>query len=440
MCFILGKDNKGLNVIVRTLFICLFLFSIKVSALNFNNYCAYNKAEQDCSSELLQAIIDASASGDTIELIAGSEYRIDRLDTSGFFLQHLSIVGGAQNKPVIHTDGIQLFDINNLSITNVKFVGINNEDNPDADNKQSKRLVIIGSNDRLNKATNISIEQVDFENAAEDLLVLWNVQHVEVKQSTFRRTGLAMRIAPIIGDPNDIRPRGSGLLFHNVIDANVSNNEFYEIKKVAIFIDGEDMLDENIAIFNNHIDMLNFEKPTKRYGLKGGAGIYFGNANNTLNAQIYNNRIMNYKMNGMRINGTNFSVSNNAFNYSGECDEMDNSIAKPLVGMAIKAHFLVDAKITGNCIQNTHSGFVFESWQVIENVNVNQNTIYGAKVNFWIKDREDGISSNINTDANKIKEHKIESTSSGGSTGTLTIFLLIFAIRLRNKLLICGRY
>lgn len=419
---------------MRIYIMCLFIFSFNVYCLDFNQYCQYQAAEQDCSSELKQAIIDASNTGENIFIPAGAKYLIDKLDTSGLHLNQISIIGNNQNKPIIHTDGIQLFDINNLSISNIKIMGIHNEDDDSSDIKQNKRLLIIGANDRLNKAENITVERVDFENAAEDLLVLWNTKNVTITNNTFRRTGLAMRIAPIIGAPDDKRPRGSGLLFHNVIDASVSFNEFYEIKKVGIFIDGDDILDENIAIFNNHIDMLSTEKPTKRYGLKGGAGIYFGNANNTTNAQVYNNRILNYKMNGMRINGTNFTITNNAFNYSGQCDEMDNNITKPLVGMAIKAHFLINAEIKDNCIQNTHSGFVLESWDNIENVNINHNTVYGAKINFWIDDQAGAISSNINTEDNMIADEQGDMADSGGANGILlSLLMALHLMRLQRK-------
>lgn len=404
----------------------LLLLSFNALSVNFNQYCQYQMAEEDCSAEFMQALNDAMNVNEPLMLSGGAQYRIERINTSHLSLNKLSIIGDVNNKPIIYTNGLYLFDINNLSINNIKIMGINNED-IEGQELQGNSLLLIGSTDRLNKVTNITVDNVDFENAAEDLFVLRNTSNVTISHNTFRRSGLAMRIAPIIGDPNDLRPRGSGLLFHNVINATINANELYEIKKVAIFIDSEDLLDKDLELFDNYIDMLNFEKPTQRYGLKGGAGIYIANSNNTHNVNIYNNRILNYTMNGMRINGTNIKVTNNAFNHRGKCNEIDTTISKPLVGMAIKAHFLIDAEITNNCIQNTHSGIVLESWDNIENVNIQQNTIYGANINFWVDDQEGGISSNITIENNIIGNEEGETDSSGGTLGYST-FILLFLL------------
>lgn len=268
------------------------------------------------------------------------------------------------------------------------------------------------------------MDNVEFENAAEDLLVLWNTQNVTITNSKFSRSGLAMRTVSSVGDPNDLRPRGSGLLFHNVTDLNVSFNEFYQIKKVGVFLDGEDVLDENIKIHDNYIDLLSDEKPTQRYGLKGGAGIYLANSINTKDVEIYNNRIINYTMNGMRINGSNIKVFNNSFNFSGKCGETDNSVSQPLVGMAIKAHYLINAEITNNCIQNTHAGIVLESWDNIMNIIVKNNHIFGAKVDFWVDDQEGGTSSNIDISDNVVGNGDGESESSGGASSLLILLCL----------------
>jgi hypothetical protein len=64
-------------------------------------------------------------------------------------------------------------DINDLSISNIKIMGIHNEDKCN-DVRQGNSPLLIGAKDRLKKASNISVVQVDFENAAEDLLVFWN--------------------------------------------------------------------------------------------------------------------------------------------------------------------------------------------------------------------------------------------------------------------------
>jgi len=409
----------------------LFFLSFDIYSLNFNQYCQFTKAQQDCSVEFTNALLDAANTNEDLHFLSGEEYRVGRIDTAGLALTGISITGDANNKAVIHTDGLHLFDINDLSITNIKIMGIHNEDNDD-DVRQGNSLLLIGAKDRLNKASNITVNQVDFENSAEDLLVFWNTKNVTVTNNTFRRSGVAMRIAPIL-IPGDLRPRGSGLLFHNITDAAVSFNKFYEIKKVGIFLDAEDILDENILIHDNYLDLLSFEKPTQRYGLKGGVGIYIANTINSNNIQIYNNRILNYTMNGMRINGTNITVKDNFFNFSGQCTEMDKSIAKPLVGMAIKAHYLIDSEIINNCIQNTHAGVVLESWDNIENIKVNKNSIYGANVNFWIDDQEGGKSSNIVIDGNILGDSNGDVESSGGTFPPYLFLIFIIIYRLRNK-------
>jgi len=417
---------------MRILLTCLLLLllSFKVYSINFNQYCQYKAAQQDCSAEFMTALLDAVNTKEDLNFLSGEKYQITRVDTQGLDLEGVSIIGDKDNKAVIHTDGLHLFDINSLLIENVKIMGIHNEDNDD-DVKQGNSLLLIGSRNRLIKINNITVRDVDFENAAEDLLVFWNTQNVTVTNNTFRRSGLAMRIVPSVGDPNDLRPRGSGLLFHNIIDATLSFNEFYEIKKVGIFLDGEDILDENIAIHDNFLDMESFEKPTQRYGFKGGAGIYIANSINSQNIQIYNNRILNYTMNGMRINGINIKVFNNLFNFRGQCYEMDSSIAEPLVGMAIKAHYLIDSEIINNCIQNTHAGIVLESWDNIDNIKINNNTIYGAKVDFWIDDQEGGTSSNIFIEDNTLGDSSGERESSGG-TFSILLLLLLFRLQFIN--------
>lgn len=414
---------------LHTVLAFLLVISFNTYSVNFNQYCQYQAAEQDCSAEFMDALLDAVNTQESIIFSAGEEYRIDRIDTSGLVLDGISLIGEGDSKPVIHTDGLYLFDTGNLLIKNIKITGIHNEAE---DTEQGNSLLLLGTRNRLAKIKNITVDNVTFENAAEDLLVLWNTQNVTISNSIFKRSGLAMRVVPSAG--NDLRPRGSGLLFHNVIDLDVGFNEFYQIKKVGIFLDAEDILDENIKIHDNYIDMLSDEKPTQRYGLKGGAGIYLANENNTKHAEIYNNRILNYTMNGMRINGDDIKVFNNAFNYTGQCKEMDTSIAKPLVGMAIKGHLLTNAEITNNCIRNTHSGIVLESWGNIENVTIKHNSIYGAKVNFWVDDQEGGVSSNIVIENNILADNNGKSDSSGGSVSVLSLILLLGIKRYRSNI------
>jgi len=378
----------------------LLLFSLNVFALDFNQVCKYNQGQQDCSNEFIEALTILNESNEALIFEEDEIYRLENIDTASLDFSNIKLLGVSTNKgkkPTILTNKLYLFDINNLLINNLRIMGINNNE---GETEQSNTLVLIGSKNKDYKAENLTVSNSEFVNSAEDLLVFWNSQNVTVNNNEFRRSGLAMRIAPIIGDPNDLRPRGSGLLFHNIIDASINFNEFYEMKKFAIFFDGSDLLDKNINIFNNHIDMLNFEKPTKRYGLKGGAGIYIGNSTNSHNIRIQGNRILNYTMNGMRINGSEIIVKNNFFNFRNNCNEHDESITGPLVGMAVKAHFLIDSEITGNCVRNTSAGIVLETWKNIKNINIENNTITDAKASIYITHKYSGVYSNLKINRN----------------------------------------
>jgi len=408
---------------MRILLILLSFYSFDIYAVDFNQYCQFNKGGEDCSEEFILALTDASITKESITLKSNETFVLNEINTAGIHLSDINIIGlsDSTKKPIIKTNKLYLFDINDLLIDNIKIMGINNDE---GETEQSNTLVLIGAKDKYNKANNITITNSEFENSAEDLLVFWNTQKVIVKNNIFKRSGLAMRIAETIGDPNDLRPRGSGLLFHNIINASIESNEFYEMKKFAVFLDGSDILDDDIRIFDNHIDMLNFEKPTKRYGLKGGAGIYIGNSTNSQNIHILNNRILNYTMNGMRINGDNIIVKNNSFNFNSACTTADQTISSPLVGMAIKAHFLTNSKIENNCVQNTAAGIVLESWENIENINISQNSIYGAITPFYFVNKYGGQHSNITKENNTISD-AVPEKEKNTSSGSLYILLLI---------------
>ena len=94
------------------LWITLTSFSHKLYALNFDEYCSFSSAEQDCSTELLNALLDAANTKEAITFSEGSSYRIDQINTQGLFLSGISLVGEGRDKPIIHTDGIYLFDTN----------------------------------------------------------------------------------------------------------------------------------------------------------------------------------------------------------------------------------------------------------------------------------------------------------------------------------------
>jgi len=396
--------------------IILALFFTKVQALTFDDYCIYNSAQQDCSREFNQALLDAANLQEPIIFTSGSKYRIDRINTQGLHLDGVSLTSSLKpdNKPIILTDGISLLDINNLSLSHIKIIGIHNED---IDVIQDNFLLLIGTRAQNERSIDITIDSIDFENAAEDLLVLWQTEQVTIKNSTFKRSGLAMRT---VGEPSDLRPRGSGLLFHNVTDANIIDNQFYEIKKVAMYFENEGAFNQDVEIINNHINMLNVEKPTKRYGLKGGSGIYLSNGQGADNIKISNNTILNYAQGGMRVNGSNIKILNNKFNVKGICSQQDDSISGPLVGIAIKAHHLVDTEISSNCIQNTHTGISLESWGTIKNININHNNIHGANLDFWTSHLDGAVISDVNYQEIQLED---PNKSSGG-----TLYMLLWGL------------
>jgi len=187
---------------MKFIIILAFVFT-NVQALTFDDYCIYNSAEQDCSAEFKRALLDASNTQQTLILSPEAIYRIDRLNTQGLHLENVTITSDADNnnKPIILTDGLSLLDVNHLSISNIKIMGIHNED---SDIIQDNFLLLIGTRGQHSRSKNITIDSVDFENAAEDLLVLWHTAHVIIKGNSFKRSGLAMRTA---GEPSDLRPR-----------------------------------------------------------------------------------------------------------------------------------------------------------------------------------------------------------------------------------------
>jgi len=373
-------------------------------SLKFEEYCQFTDAVQDCSTEFYQALSDASVQDKSIIFEGGHQYYIESVNTSAMGLSNIRLLGITKDgvKPIIHTNKLRLAEISDIYINNLAIYG---KDNEEGDEQQGTTVTFLGSKYNSTKVSNITVTNSLFENSAEDLLIIWNSDKIRISNNVFRRSGSAMRISAIL-TPGDYRPRGSGVLFHNVSDLTVSENEFYEMKRTGIFLDATDILNDDIQILNNFIDMISYEKPTHRYGLKGGAGIYVGNSPNFSNITIQGNRILNFKMNAIRLNGSNITVKDNAINYLGTCHEMDTSIVDPNVGIGIKAHYLTNADISGNCFQNTSTAISLESWSHINSVKIDQNTVYDTTNAIFVTYAYDGTYSDVTVSKNEIYRTK----------------------------------
>jgi hypothetical protein len=367
--------------------------------VEFNKYCSSVQAESDCSAEFLVALEDVANSGESLVFQGGEQFNISYVNTTNLDLSGIKIIGISKNniKPIIQTDGLVLRDISGLSLSGLQINGIHNEE---GDEQQGGSLIFLGGSSTQNIVDNITFNNMLMVNAAEDLLAIWNAKNVSVTNSEFKRAGLAMRIAPIL-IPGDFRPTGSGVLLHHVEAVDVSVNHFYELKKFGVYLSSKDIISKNIDIFNNYINMQNYEKPTYRYGLKGGAGIYLDQSAKFSHVRIQGNSLHNIR-NSIRINGSDIIVKDNNFNILGTCGEEVEGFELPLGGIAIKGHYLSNAIIEGNCVQNTEVGVALESWDNIEKVNIVKNKIYKAVSSIVVEYNYDGAYSNVNVTQNEL--------------------------------------
>ena len=324
-------------------------------------------------------------------------FLLSEIDTSKLDLSNISIIGEGvgEKRSKIITDKFQLLNISRLTLMNLSIQGLHNEIGDDI---QGGNIVLIGSKAQSKPVTDIFISNIAIENSSQDLMAISHANDVTIVNSLFRRSGLGMVIEPLPPGSTDYRPRGSGLLFSNVNDIRISNNRFLEIKKVGIFFSSASIISNDIIVHDNYFDLLNFEKPTHRYGLKGGVGMYFEQSANFQNVNISNNTILNFSLNGLRMNGKNFTVRNNRINTT-ECGQaLDTEIG----GVAFKAHFLEKAVISDNCVQNTEAGVLMESWGEINNVLITKNKVYNPVSGVIIEYKGAGVYSEVVVDGNEI--------------------------------------
>ncbi|WP_147302644.1 right-handed parallel beta-helix repeat-containing protein [Thalassotalea euphylliae] len=376
----------------RVIFI-LFMSAFAAHSESFSEYCQYNNGEQDCSVEFVRALQDIAGTGRPLLFEANNTYRLDSVDTSQMNLSGIKLQGIANqaSKPVILTDRLYLTNISDLAINNLQISGIHNDI---GDVQQDSALVLLGAKKDSPEALNITVQNMHFENAADTLLIVWNTKNLNISNNVFKRAGLAMRIDETPSDPDDERPRGNAAVFSGITGATITFNEIYEIKKTGLFFGG---VNRNVYILNNYIDLLNYEKPTKRYGLKGGAGIYIGNSPTFYNMLIQGNRIINYRMNAVRMNGDGVIVKKNYFNVLGDCADtsIDSGVGDADTGIAVKAHYLTNSEISENCFQNTYTGVALESWDTIKNVKISKNLMNGISSGVFVTYKYGGSYSDI---------------------------------------------
>ena len=150
---------------MRTILLGLALLSTSVLSLEFNQYCPYTKGEQDCSAEFIQAIKDSSAKNDSLYFSPNETFNIRSIDTKGLHINNVRLVGITEDKikPTIKTDKFHLFDVSNLYINNLTITGIHNEV---GDEEQGTSIVILGTKNEENKASNIVVTNNIFKKSA----------------------------------------------------------------------------------------------------------------------------------------------------------------------------------------------------------------------------------------------------------------------------------
>jgi hypothetical protein len=386
-----------MSIISRTLITLLIGYSSFTNAVDLNVFCKSTNAEVDCSKEFSEALLEAKLTKEALYLKAGEKFLLSSVDTSNLDLANISIIGEgkAEQRSKIITDKFQLLNISRLTLMNLTIHGLHNEI---GDNIQGGNIVLIGSKAQSKPVSDIFISNIAIENSSQDLMAISHATGVTIVNSLFRRSGLGMVIEPLPEGSTDYRPRGSGLLFSNVNDIRITNNKFLEIKKVGIFFSSSSIISNDIIVQDNYFDLLSFEKPTHRYGLKGGVGMYFEQSANFENVNLTNNTILNFSLNGIRMNGKNFTVRNNQINTL-ECGQaFDGTIG----GVAFKAHFLEKATISENCVQNTEAGVLMESWGEIYNVLISKNTVHNPISGVIVEYKGTGVYSEIVVDGNEI--------------------------------------
>lgn len=375
----------------RLIPLLLLLLAVMTHAKDFSQYCGSTSMEKDCSAEFLQALNDASSNAFTLRFSPADSYLIKNINTQGMGLAGVTLEGGN-----LVTNKLWLSDISQLTITDMHITGLATEQV-----QQPGALVLVGGKGA--KAYNIYMKNITIEKAAEDLLVVVNAGTVTVKGSTLLYPGLAQRLHD--ANTSDPRPRGSNLLLSGVSNVTIEDNIIKHARKVGIYISSGDSKTSFVTIVGNRLNLLNENLPSKRYGELGGNGIYLDQTMDIDNVVIESNEIKNYRTGGIRINGSNITVTRNHFNRSIEitdCKIKDDDPGVRKSGTAVKGHYLDQVTISDNCVHNTLTGFHISAWGLVSNMQIFNNVIVDGSFGIYLDNNANGLLSNIGIFSNLI--------------------------------------
>lgn len=355
----------------------LFSLTLLVQAKNFNQFCDATNFERDCSEEFLTALKETSESGDTLLFSAQDKFFINSVNTAGLNLSGIKIQGAT-----IKTNKLWLRDISDLEISDSVIIG-----DPTNFTSQETALVALGGHTGISQ--NIKFLNSKVEKSAEDLLVVTKAQYIEISNSRFHYPGLAERLHD--AETQDPRPRGSNLLFANVHDLVVENNDIRHARKVGIYVHDGSQTSTNITIKNNYLNLINTALPSKRYGVLGGNGIYLDQTINLINVLIEGNEIFNYRTGGIRINGQALTVQNNYFNFAKNngCSNIPEKENVHVAGTAIKGHYINGATIAFNCVRNTLTAMHLHAWGEMNNLSIYENSIVDTNMGIVLENSGD---------------------------------------------------
>ena len=375
-----------------SLFSLVLFLSFQSRAVLLSDFCQENVV---CSDGFVSALSSAMKTNTPL-IIKGDDYLIKNIDTENKGLNNISIVGFGDNAR-LKTNQLHLKDIPFLTIKNLKVEGV---DYYEGTEEQDTSLVFVGSK-KSTLISNIIFDNVRISKAAEDLLAIWNTNNIMIMNSELSQAGLAMRIAPIL-TPNDLRPRGSGIVIKNIQNATFSGNKILATKKVGIYFSSQGFISNNLVLSNNYIDLKSQTQPTQRYGLLGGNGIYFDQTTNFDRVDIFGNNIRNYNTSALRLNGNHFNVFDNKMNSFTNCSGSEEQIEPSIGASGIKSHYLENSIIYSNCIENSLSGVNLESWGMISNISISTNKIFKSNSSIVVQYKVGGTYDQIKVNDNEI--------------------------------------